>query len=61
MLYGEFDLRDPNFFQALDTRCDLLSLAFFQDLFSGGSIVMQVSIVMLIFLLFSDQISGGSL
>ena len=36
-------------------------LAFFQELFSGWgakSVVMQISIVMLIFLLFSDQISG---
>ena len=33
-------------------------LAFFQDFFGGESIVMQISFVMLIFLLFSDQISG---
>ena len=33
-----------------------------QEFFRGGgakSIVMQISVVMLIFLLFSDQISGG--
>ena len=29
-------------------------------IFSGGSIVMQISIVVLIFLWFSDQISGGT-
>ena len=35
-------------------------LAFFQDFFQGAtSIVIQISIVLLIFLLFSDQISGG--
>ena len=34
-------------------------LAFFQEYFQGGSIVMQISFVVLIFLLFSDQISGG--
>ena len=36
-------------------------LAFFQEFFSGGGakfIVMQISFVMLIFLLFPDQISG---
>ena len=41
-----------------------LKLAFFQELLSGGgakSIVTQLSFVMLIFLLFSDQISGGKL
>ena len=34
---------------------------FLPGIFSGGakSIVMQISFVMLIFLLFSDQISGG--
>ena len=37
-----------------------LYLAFFQEFFQGAkSIVMQISFVMLIFLLFSDQISGG--
>ena len=38
-------------------------LAFFQEFFRGGgegeSIVMQIYIVLLIFVLFSDQISGG--
>ena len=34
-------------------------LAFFQEFFSGGEyIVVQISFVMLIFLLYSDQISG---
>ena len=36
-------------------------LAFFQEFFSRGEfIVMQISFVMLFFLLFSDQISGGA-
>ena len=35
---------------------------FFQEFFQGAkSIVMQICFVMLIFLLFSEQISGGSL
>ena len=34
-------------------------LAFFQQFRGAKSIVMQISFVMLIFLLFSDQISGG--
>ena len=34
---------------------------FLSGFFQGKSIVMQISFVMLIFLLFSDQISGGSL
>ena len=34
-------------------------LAFFQEFFQGESVIMQISIVMLIFLLFSDQISEG--
>ena len=42
------------------TMNELSTLDFFQEFFRGGeSIVMQISIVMLIFLLFSDQISGG--
>ena len=40
-----------------------MKLAFFQEIFSKGGeakfIVMQISYVTLIFLLFSDQISGG--
>ena len=37
-------------------------LAFFQELLSRGEfIVTQISLVMLIFLFFSDQISGGEL
>ena len=36
-------------------------LAFFQEFFQGAkSIVMQISFIMLIFLLFSDQILGGA-
>ena len=40
-----------------------MRLAFFQEFFSAGatSIVMQISFVALIFLLFSDQISGGGI
>ena len=41
----------------------LCTPAFFWEFFSGEgakSIVMQISIVMLIFLLFSDQISAGA-
>ena len=39
-------------------ECNML--AFFQEFFQGAkSIVMQISFVMLIFLLFSDKISGG--
>ena len=38
------------------------SLAFFQGFFSGGeSIVMQISFVILIFLLLSNQFFGGGL
>ena len=37
-----------------------VELTFFQEFFQGAkSIVMQISFVMLIFLLFSDQILGG--
>ena len=37
----------------------VFSLAFFQEFFEGESIVMHISFVMLIFLLFSDEILGG--
>ena len=37
------------------------TLAFFQEFFRGKSIVLQIAFLMLIFLLFSDQISGRSL
>ena len=40
--------------------CSVLKPGFLPGIFSGGKpIVMQISFVMLIFLLFSDQISGG--
>ena len=41
-------------------EADHAYLAFFQEFFQAAkSIVMQISFVMLIFLLFLDQISGG--
>ena len=46
---------------AMETDTTILSVGFLPGIFSGGtkSIVMQISFVMLIFLLFSDQISRG--
>ena len=45
----------------LSAQDDAHCLAFFQKFFRGESIVMHISFVMLIFILFSDQISGGKL